>query len=590
MAKQLPKQLDPVPEHPSASAPRVPVPWSPHEQSIHNYELIKTIGKGNFAKVKLAKHKFTGVEVAIKIIDKRSLSPQSIRKVMREVRIMKQVDHPNIVKLFEVIDTPERLFLVMEYAAGGEVFDFLVEHGRLKNKDARIKFRQIVSAIEHCHSRNIVHRDLKAENLLLDAELNIKIADFGFANFYRPEMTLDTFCGSPPYAAPELFLGKAYTGPEVDVWSLGVILYTLVSGALPFDGKDIKDLRSRVLAGQYRIPFWMSTECEKLLKRFLHLNSKRRVSLRDVMQDPWMNEDHAEDDPLMPYQAVPPNYNDEERLATLEQFGFDRAEVVKSLETQRYDHRTAAYMLLAYQPIPAVTLAGKAAAPKKALPVASAPQMVRGRRASVATAGPVGAPPSAAAASLTTGRKLPGPSRRHSSAALLQPKAQTMGATPLTGKPIVSPSGAVAVHPPKRAETAHAAGRRRTVTESAATVSSDRPLLSRMRASLRIRRTSSSDKPQPRSLRFTFSMNNTSSLEPEAIMAEVKRVLVSNEIQVQDESAFVLVCTKGDIQFEMEVCKLPRLSMNGVRHKRIAGPSIAYKNLLSKLFNEMQLS
>ncbi|XP_075060380.1 serine/threonine-protein kinase MARK1 isoform X3 [Mixophyes fleayi] len=210
---------------------------------IGNYRLLKTIGKGNFAKVKLARHVLTGREVAVKIIDKTQLNPTSLQKLFREVRIMKILNHPNIVKLFEVIETEKTLYLIMEYASGGEVFDYLVAHGRMKEKEARAKFRQIVSAVQYCHQKCIVHRDLKAENLLLDADMNIKIADFGFSNEFTIGNKLDTFCGSPPYAAPELFQGKKYDGPEVDVWSLGVILYTLVSGSLPFDGQNLKTVK-----------------------------------------------------------------------------------------------------------------------------------------------------------------------------------------------------------------------------------------------------------------------------------------------------------------------------------------------------------
>ncbi|KAI4813328.1 hypothetical protein KUCAC02_024660 [Chaenocephalus aceratus] len=230
----------PVPPTKSASRhslPRCRNSFTSTEEHPHvgNYRLLKTIGKGNFAKVKLARHVLTG------------------RELFREVRIMKLLNHPNIVKLFEVIETEKTLYLVMEYASGGEVFDYLVAHGRMKEKEARAKFRQIVSAVQYCHQRRIVHRDLKAENLLLDADMNIKIADFGFSNEFTVGSKLDTFCGSPPYAAPELFQGKKYDGPEVDVWSLGVILYTLVSGSLPFDGQNLKELRERVPAG--KIPY-----------------------------------------------------------------------------------------------------------------------------------------------------------------------------------------------------------------------------------------------------------------------------------------------------------------------------------------------
>ncbi|GIY97635.1 hypothetical protein CEXT_208993 [Caerostris extrusa] len=317
------------------------------EPHIGRYRLLKTIGKGNFAKVKLAKHLPTGKEVAIKIIDKTQLNPSSLQKLF-EVRIMKILDHPNIVKLFQVIETEKTLYLVMEYASGGEVFDYLVAHGRMKEKEARAKFRQIVSAVQYCHQKRIIHRDLKAENLLLDGEMNIKIADFGFSNEFVPGQKLDTFCGSPPYAAPELFQGKKYDGPEVDVWSLGVILYTLVSGSLPFDGANLKELRERVLRGKYRIPFYMSTDCENLLKKFLVLNPGKRASLEAIMKDKWMNVGY-EDDELKPYVEPEPDFSDTRRMGKQEillSMGYTQDEINDSLRSKKYDDIMANYLLL----------------------------------------------------------------------------------------------------------------------------------------------------------------------------------------------------------------------------------------------------
>ncbi|XP_012992843.1 MAP/microtubule affinity-regulating kinase 3a isoform X11 [Esox lucius] len=312
---------------------------------VGNYRLLKTIGKGNFAKVKLARHILTGREVAIKIIDKTQLNPNSLQKLFREVRIMKLLNHPNIVKLFEVIQTERTLYLVMEYASGGEVFDYLVAHGRMKEKEARAKFRQIVSAVQYCHQKNIVHRDLKAENLLLDADMNIKIADFGFSNEFTMGNKLDTFCGSPPYAAPELFQGKKYDGPEVDVWSLGVILYTLVSGSLPFDGQNLKELRERVLRGKYRIPFYMSTDCENLLKRFLVLNPAKRGTLEQIMKDRWINAG-SEEDELKPFVEPEQDITDQKRIDVMVGMGYSLEEIQESLAKMKYDEITATYLLL----------------------------------------------------------------------------------------------------------------------------------------------------------------------------------------------------------------------------------------------------
>lgn len=350
--ESLPVTTDHVPSVPKSAVKSKGEPSSRmsgrrtgEEPHIGKYRLLKTIGKGNFAKVKLAKHIPTGKEVAIKIIDKTQLNPGSLQKLFREVRIMKTLDHPNIVKLYQVIETEKTLYLVMEYASGGEVFDYLVLHGRMKEKEARAKFRQIVSAVQYCHQKKIIHRDLKAENLLLDSEMNIKIADFGFSNEFVPGNKLDTFCGSPPYAAPELFQGKKYDGPEVDVWSLGVILYTLVSGSLPFDGSTLRELRERVLRGKYRIPFYMSTDCENLLKKFLVLNPSRRASLEVIMKDKWMNMGYEEDE-LKPYIEPVQDWADIKRIEILTTMGYANSVVEESLKQQKFDDCYASYLLL----------------------------------------------------------------------------------------------------------------------------------------------------------------------------------------------------------------------------------------------------
>uniref|UniRef100_A0A3B4BFF2 non-specific serine/threonine protein kinase n=1 Tax=Periophthalmus magnuspinnatus TaxID=409849 RepID=A0A3B4BFF2_9GOBI len=301
---------------------------SDEQPHIGNYRLLKTIGKGNFAKVKLARHILTGREVRPGYLGNVNL-----------------ILFWPTVQLFEVIETDKTLYLVMEYASGGEVFDYLVSHGRMKEVEARAKFRQIVSAVHYCHTKNIVHRDLKAENLLLDADSNIKIADFGFSNEFTLGNKLDTFCGSPPYAAPELFQGKKYDGPEVDVWSLGVILYTLVSGSLPFDGQNLKELRERVLRGKYRVPFYMSTDCEGILRRFLVLNPTKRCTLEQVMKDKWINCGY-EGEELKPHIEPVEDYSDPARIEVMVGMGFTPEEIKDSLLNKKYNEVTATYLLL----------------------------------------------------------------------------------------------------------------------------------------------------------------------------------------------------------------------------------------------------
>ncbi|XP_028251120.1 MAP/microtubule affinity-regulating kinase 3a isoform X10 [Parambassis ranga] len=687
---------------------------------VGNYRLLKTIGKGNFAKVKLARHILTGREVAIKIIDKTQLNPNSLQKLFREVRIMKILNHPNIVKLFEVIETERTLYLVMEYASGGEVFDYLVAHGRMKEKEARAKFRQIVSAVQYCHQKHIVHRDLKAENLLLDADMNIKIADFGFSNEFTLGNKLDTFCGSPPYAAPELFQGKKYDGPEVDVWSLGVILYTLVSGSLPFDGQNLKELRERVLRGKYRIPFYMSTDCENLLKRFLVLNPAKRGTLEvredaenQIMKDRWINTGFEEDE-LKPYTEPELDITDQKRIDVMVGMGYNLEEIQESLAKMKYDEITATYLLLGRKaselepsesasssnlslakPRPNSELNGQSPSHLKVQRSVSSnhkqrryseqvgqnvpPGMAHPKRSQTTTAenstkeeggvplrkpstpGSRGAPPSSPLlgnannpnkADIPDRRKgaTTGPSNNTASAGMTRRNTYVCSDRNNTDRLSVIPNGkensSVAVSPggqrnpvasthsitnattPDRLRfprgtasrsTFHGGQLRdrRTATyngpPASPTLSHDATPLSQTRSrgtsnlfsKLTSKLTRSRHVPgdqkgenkdsKPRSLRFTWSMRTTSSMEPCDIMREIRKVLDANNCDYEQQESFLLLCVHGDgraenlVQWEMEVCKLPRLSLNGVRFKRISGSSIAFKNIASKVANELKL-
>ncbi|XP_015681749.1 serine/threonine-protein kinase MARK2 isoform X3 [Protobothrops mucrosquamatus] len=688
---------------------RIPATATDEQPHIGNYRLLKTIGKGNFAKVKLARHVLTGKEVAVKIIDKTQLNSSSLQKLFREVRIMKVLNHPNIEGQFNKLQylCDKTLYLVMEYASGGEVFDYLVAHGRMKEKEARAKFRQIVSAVQYCHQKFIVHRDLKAENLLLDADMNIKIADFGFSNEFTFGNKLDTFCGSPPYAAPELFQGKKYDGPEVDVWSLGVILYTLVSGSLPFDGQNLKELRERVLRGKYRIPFYMSTDCENLLKKFLILNPSKRGTLEQIMKDRWMNVGH-EDDELKPYVEPLPDYKDPRRTELMISMGYTREEIQESLVSQKYNEVMATYLLLGYKnseldndsitlkPRPQPELANStvpspsnkvqrsvSANPKQrrlsdqvpTIPTSTSyskktqaanaenKRPEEEREAGRSKTGSTVKVPASPLPSLERKKSTPMPStnsvlststnRSRNSpmldrASLGQNSIQNgKDSTAPQRAPVASPSAHnISSALPERTNfprgiqsrsTFHA-GQLRPVRDqqnlsygltpaspsgnSQGRRGASGSLFSKFTSKF-VRRnlhepeskdrvetlrphmmggSGSGEKDRdenreakPRSLRFTWSMKTTSSMEPNEMMKEIRKVLDANSCQCELQEKYMLLCMHGApgheafVQWEMEVCKLPRLSLNGVRFKRISGTSMAFKNIASKIANELKL-
>ncbi|KAI9306879.1 kinase-like domain-containing protein [Cunninghamella echinulata] len=256
---------------------------------IGQYQIIKTIGSGSFGKVKLATHAITDQKVALKFINRKKIASMDMSgRVKREIQYLKLLRHPHIIKLYEVITTATDIIMVIEYASK-ELFNYIVDIGKMSEDDARRFFQQIICAVEYCHRHKIVHRDLKPENLLLDANNNVKIADFGLSNIMTDGDFLKTSCGSPNYAAPEVISGKLYAGPEVDVWSCGVILYVMLCARLPFDDEYIPALFRKINGGIYTMPKDLSPEAKSLLASMLVVDPLKRITIQEIRQNPWFN-------------------------------------------------------------------------------------------------------------------------------------------------------------------------------------------------------------------------------------------------------------------------------------------------------------
>ncbi|KAJ3382801.1 hypothetical protein HDU84_004046 [Entophlyctis sp. JEL0112] len=343
----------PKPPNAVAQAPapaRSIVPDASPAKVIANYRIDRTIGQGTYGKVKLGIHLVTGEKAAVKIIEKSQIkSPKQVARLQREIRFLKLLHHPHIISVYDVIETDAYIYILTEYAVGGELFDYIVSNKRIAEDEARRFFRMVVGAVAYCHQNAVIHRDLKPENLLLDENKSIKIIDFGFANNYKTDGSqLDTFCGSPFYAAPEMILGKKYTGPEVDIWSLGVILFAMLCGHLPFDvngvsavrssndsffflqDDNMKELYRKIASGKYAVPDHVSPTARHLMSRLIHTHPQTRATMRELLMHPWINSGYAYSVsahiPARPAMGEPVTL-DAGIVARLEAFGHKRESV-----------------------------------------------------------------------------------------------------------------------------------------------------------------------------------------------------------------------------------------------------------------------
>ena len=315
---------------------------------LTSYTIQKDLGEGTFGKVKLGIHNATKEKVAIKVLEKEKIQDEGDReRISREIQILKIIRHPNITQLYEIIEDENKLYLIMEFATGGELFDYIVSQQRVKEMEACRFFQQIVDGIEYIHKLKVVHRDLKPENLLLDEKMNIKIVDFGLSNLYKEGGLLKTACGSPCYAAPEMIAGKKYSGLLVDIWSSGVILFALVCGYLPFDDNDTQLLYKKIMRGDYAVPSFVSTHATDLLKRILTTDPERRITIDQIKAHPWFSLYKG-------YVNIPKGliigYHDisidELILENAQSFGYDKESIRQSILQNRHNKITTLYYLM----------------------------------------------------------------------------------------------------------------------------------------------------------------------------------------------------------------------------------------------------
>ncbi|KAF4359735.1 hypothetical protein F8388_008297 [Cannabis sativa] len=302
------------------------------KKMIGKYEIGRTIGEGTFAKVKLGVDSTTGEYVAL--------------KVQREIRTMKILHHPNIVRIHEVIGTKTKIYIVMEYVPGGQLSDKMLYSKRLNESEARKLFQQLIDVVDYCHNKGVYHRDLKPENLLLDSKGNIKVSDFGLsALMHKPGGLLSTACGSPSYVAPELIANKSYDGAAADIWSCGVILFELLAGCLPFDDRNLLYLYKKITRAQYECPQWFTERQKKLISRLLEPNSIKRITIPKIIEDEWFQKDyvpscsneHYEDIDLDDVKTAFDSIEDDNNKKT--KFGSEHAihETIKKIEAAATD-------------------------------------------------------------------------------------------------------------------------------------------------------------------------------------------------------------------------------------------------------------
>jgi len=524
------------------------------------YKLKQKIGNGTYGIVRAAEDIRQAHQYAVKILNKADMKDaKHIVRVQREIRFLKLLHHPHIVRVQDVFESPNSLFIVMERLTGGELFDYIVAHGRVKEKESRRFFRQIISAVEYCHQNSVIHRDLKPENLLLDEAKNIKLIDLGFANNYKQSQLLETYCGSPNYAAPEMISGQKYNGPEVDVWSLGIILYALVCGYLPFEDKNIRKLCQKIVSGEYVAPTEVSQDCRDIISRLLEVQPSKRAKLDEIFSHKWVKSGY-----LKPVDSYVPMRNpidlsnlDESVLARLGQFGFKKDEILKNLGEKSINPIVSTYHL-----IKELMERNKANKPGSKIShyTYNSPEDIPALRSNlismsmpnIANSGP---------SNIST----------HSNQFLECPPAETQAPRKFSATIPKPPAVSISV-------------RRGSEIPSISPTDIGRP----ERASLTVAEVCKQSPPRMVSGWFV-TYSTTSSKEPEELMTEVKKSLDKHKIEYLRDG-WLCGCSTENVKLTVEIVLVSRMGLCGMILKRLKGTTTEYREVCDWILNGVSSS
>ena len=585
-------------------------------RSIGDYQVIRTIGSGSTGKVKLAVNLNNGLKVAVKIISRKYIqepgknskeTPASRRRrILREAAILNLASHPNIVRLHDLYVTDEYYCMVFEYVDGGQMLDYIISRGKLAEPAARRFFSQLISAVAYCHANGIVHRDLKIENVLIDGRGDVKLVDFGLSNFYDPDAKLKTFCGSLYFAAPELLKGITYTGPEVDVWSLGIILYVLVAGKVPFDDKSLSALHEKIKSGRFTVPLHLSPECQNLVKVMIEVDPEKRATLGEIMTHPWMQSEReflplplAEPEPLVGVL----NRDIEAFLIHEFPYQFEEDEIRRVLQASQLDPKA-----FAWHPIIALYRLAKGKQERlkfalngfdsPALPVRREEPVAVNEAAAIAPEPVVGSLP----ANLPQGRKradsLPvkpvavlgvGKSKRSAS---LQTDEKTNLPQVLEEGDL---SGTSSSDEAMKIRTVYLKGIFSVNTTSTKRPSVIRKLVIDCLTSLHAHEIIFLDRESY--FICEFQAQARAIVDDDSAKADASNDIDISRLNLNDAAALEEANPKltfgaapaRSIRFEIHIVRVALLGLNGVQFKRISGDFSAYKTLCTKLIEEFKL-